>query len=167
MKATLLPLKGKYYGTEIQVKFQDAGEAQEIRLWDSTGFEPSTRQLEKHGYTQVQWDNNEEVNDGHGGLINIKLLDIVTDSHFESKITYQRALELVEKINSHPAARVKQSNELHVWAVVKIEKHYVPLKILKEEAIQNSYKYFEKATECHDECKIHNTATSAGETNKP
>ena len=90
MKATLLPLLGKYYGTEIEVDFEDNPNSNKeiITLWDSTGFVPSIRYLEYYDYTQEDWDKNKVCE------------DFICDSHFESKLTYERALKLVNLINS-------------------------------------------------------------------
>lgn len=99
MKAILRPLKGKYYGTEIEIHFDDGEEKEVFKLWNSGDFEPSIRELEKYGYTQDQWDNNAMVDNGYGGEAEIRQMDIVTDSHFESKLTYKRALDICYRIN--------------------------------------------------------------------
>ena len=90
MKATLLPLLGKYYGTEIEIYFEDDpnSHTETLTLWDTTGFIPSIRYLEKYGYTQEDWDSGRTDD------------DFICDSHFESKLTYERALKLVNLINS-------------------------------------------------------------------
>src|SRR5690606_30597007 len=99
MKAILKPLTGKYYGTEIQIDFQDGGNTETIKLWDTGDFTPSVRELELWGYTEQQWENNELVDNGWGGKTPIKQMDLTCDSHFESKLTYQRALKLLNLIN--------------------------------------------------------------------
>ena len=99
MKAILKPLKGKYYGTEIEIHFEDGEEKEVVKFWNSGDFEPSVRELEQHGYTQVQWDKNEEVDNGWGGKTEIRKMDLTCDSHFESRLTYERALKLVRLIN--------------------------------------------------------------------
>lgn len=98
MKASLLPLRGKYYGTLIEI--EDEGFKHTISLWHSGSFEPSDRELV--GYCTIeQWRNNE--------LIKIKGLDKplrakevfeICDEHFESRETYALALKMVEKLNS-------------------------------------------------------------------
>lgn len=99
MKAELKPLIGKYYGTEIEIDFEDGGEKETIILWNHD-TEPSIRELERYGYSQTQWENNVEVDNGFNGKSKIKDLDLFSDGHFESKLTYERALKLVSLINS-------------------------------------------------------------------
>lgn len=100
MKAILKPLEGKYYGTKIEIHFEDGKEKEVVKFWNNGDFEPSVRELEKHGYTQEQWDKNEEVDDGWNGKTKIREMDVVCDSHFESRLTYERALNFVRLINS-------------------------------------------------------------------
>ena len=52
---------------------------EEIVLRNSGNYQPSVRELEKYGYTQEQWDNNELVDDGWGGKINIEEF-VITDT---------------------------------------------------------------------------------------
>jgi len=99
MKAKLMPLKGKYYGTEIEIHFEDGEDKEVFKLWNTGNFEPSIRELEAYGYTQEQWNNNEEVDNGWGGKTKIQEMDLTCDSHFESKLTYERALKIIDKIN--------------------------------------------------------------------
>lgn len=95
MKATLLPLRGKYYGTLIEI---EDGFKYTISLWHSGSFEPSDRELE--GITIEQWRNNEEVNLAGYGYIPAKEIVEICDEHFESRETYALALKIVEKLNS-------------------------------------------------------------------
>ena len=99
MKAILKPLEGKYYGTEIEIDFEDGKANEVIKLWNIDGYEPSVRELESNGYTQQQWDNNEQVDCGFGEKIEIRKMDLICDSHFESKLTYERALKVIRLIN--------------------------------------------------------------------
>lgn len=107
MKAILKPLHGKYYGTEIQINFEDGGETETFKLWDSGDYTPSVRELESMGYTQEQWDNNEPIDDGYtnDGKIPIREAGLICDSHFESKLTYERALKLLNLINNSNTSR--------------------------------------------------------------
>lgn len=98
MKAELLPLKGKYYGTEVKIIFNKEY-SEVLKLWDSGEFIPSVRQIEKSGYTQEQYDNNELVDNGWGELETVREAMDICDSHFESKTTYDRALEIIKRIN--------------------------------------------------------------------
>lgn len=87
MKAKLKDLKGKYYGTEIEIIF-DNGYKEVLKLWDIGYHEPSIRELERNGLTQEEWDADSGLH-----------YDITTDSHFESRETYKNALQLINKIN--------------------------------------------------------------------
>ena len=99
MKAKLKPLNGKYYGTEIEIEFEDGSDNEVIKFWNTDGFEPSIRELESNGITQKQWDNNELIDNGWDGKSKAKEMDIICDSHFESKLTYERALAVVSALN--------------------------------------------------------------------
>lgn len=98
MKATLMPLIGKYYGTKIELRF-DNGDREHIKLWNSGDYEPSIREIKSWGYTQEQWDNNEIIESGYDGTGPIRSLGLICDSHFESKLTYERAMKIVNAIN--------------------------------------------------------------------
>ena len=103
MKASLMPLDGKYYGTKIFLDYGN-GDNSVFVLWDSGNYQPSIRQLEYMGYTKAQWDANEMVPDGWGEdtMTPIRQLDIVCDSHFESNLTYNRALKIIDALNRPP-----------------------------------------------------------------
>ena len=72
MKAKILPLKGKYYGTEIEV-VDDNGLKFGFTLWNSSSWTPSSR---------------EDYED-----------DELCDTHFESKETYELAQKIVNFLN--------------------------------------------------------------------
>jgi hypothetical protein len=99
MKAKLKPLTGKYYGTEIEIDFEDGSDKEVIKFWNTYGLEPSKRELELFGYTQEQWDKNELIDNGYNGMTPIKQMDLICNSHFESKLTYERALKVIAAIN--------------------------------------------------------------------
>lgn len=92
MKARIKPLSGKYYGTKVKV-FDQHGSFT-IELWDNDDFLPSVRECEDSGITQQQWIDNEIIDGFHAK----EILEIC-DSHFESDLTYNRALKLVKLIN--------------------------------------------------------------------
>jgi len=101
MKAKILPLDDKYYGTEIEI-VDDNGFEYLIKLWNSGNLEPSDRELGSE-CTIEQWRNNELLpfNDhgtGENGIRAKEYIEIC-DNHFESRTTYQFALKLVELIN--------------------------------------------------------------------
>ena len=99
MKAKMLPLSGKYYGTRIEIRYGLS--TQVITLWDNGNFKPSIRQIERLGYTKEQYDNNELVDDGWSGKCTVKEAMGICDSHFESETTYEFARQIVKKLNSY------------------------------------------------------------------
>lgn len=76
------PLDGKYYGTIIE-----SSDGEEIKIWHSTGYTPSTRQLAEWGLTN--WDAPTEED-----------LDMLSDSHWESQYSYDRACKIVAALNA-------------------------------------------------------------------
>tara|TARA_Y100000310_G_scaffold43459_1_gene40540 strand:+ start:2348 stop:2647 length:300 start_codon:yes stop_codon:yes gene_type:complete len=98
MKAELEELNGKYYGTIVNIS--DGEVETSITIWDSGTFIPSDRELESHGFTRDEWENDVETDDGWGGKTTVRKLDIVCDSHFESRWTHEFAQKLVDSINN-------------------------------------------------------------------
>ena len=93
MKAALLPLGGKYYGTRIDIT-DGAAKIGSIDLWFSD-YTPSDRELEVY-----EWDNNSvEVDDGWGGKCKIRDADLFPDSHHETVKTLEVARIIVDAIN--------------------------------------------------------------------
>ena len=104
LDAKLKPLKGKYYGTEIEVA-SEIGTIDTLELWNSGG-PPSERELEGTGITVSKWVNNEGVwcPDGCGfsdeaGFYPAREVFEVCDGHYESQETYEVALEIVKRLN--------------------------------------------------------------------
>ena len=97
IRAKLKPLKGKYYGTKITLDF--GGYEEEIELWDSAYFIPSERELNRDGFSKKEYEENIFVEDGWGGKQSIQELLAPCDSHFESQTTYERAIEIIKRIN--------------------------------------------------------------------
>jgi hypothetical protein len=85
----ILPLKGKYYGTEIHVEHGPLA-GMEFKLWKSTG-NPSDRQLAQWGVTRVQWDNNDSIECGFGEMVKVRDAGLICDSHYESQETFELA----------------------------------------------------------------------------
>lgn len=101
MRATLLPLSGKYYGTEIEIRF-DNGVTDTIELWNHGSFAPSNRELKECGLTRDQYNNNEIVDhDNFFGDIRARDALDVGDGHFESQETLENALSLIDAINTY------------------------------------------------------------------
>lgn len=93
MNASINPITGKYYGTEVCIH-DGPGRGHSIKLWFASG-EPSERMINSWGYTQSQWDNNIAVDDGWGGILPIKSCDLMCDSHYECVETYRVAQAIV------------------------------------------------------------------------
>jgi len=79
MNAKIQPLKGKYYGTTIEL---DGGEL--IEVWIMGDWTPSARQLEYWGMTL-----QEAQDDG-----------MMCDSHYESADCYKLVERIVKAINN-------------------------------------------------------------------
>ena len=92
MKATIRPLRGKYYGTIVDLP----DVAGSIKLWFASGT-PSRRELEQLGYTQEQWDRNEPVNDGWDSPTPIRQI-VMCDSHYECNKTLKIAEAIVKAL---------------------------------------------------------------------
>lgn len=103
MKAKLLPITDKYYGTIIELDFEDGTGKETMVLWctnDENNYKivPSIRELEIHSFDEKQWIDNELV-EWDGEMIPIRATDIVVDCHFEDKVTYEKALKIIDLLN--------------------------------------------------------------------
>lgn len=99
MKAKILPLNGKYYGTRIVIT-DDNEHEYEITLWNCAEHEPSDRELD--GVCTIEeWRRNKPIYSEQDGMAYMAR-DIVEvcDSHFESRATYALAQKLVGLINN-------------------------------------------------------------------
>lgn len=94
MTATLPPLKGKYYGTEVEVETPEG--STQFSIWLSGG-EPSDRQLSEWGFSREVWDTG---NLGRQGSYEVTRHDYVCDGHWESEIAYQMAKRIADKLNA-------------------------------------------------------------------
>lgn len=97
MKATIKPLKGKHYGTEIEI--EDGDIKTSIKVWCNADCEPSQRELDSWEITREQWDKNEVINncDSYGEF---RAHEMVCDGHFESQWQYDLCKKIAEAINS-------------------------------------------------------------------
>ena len=78
MKATLLPLSGKYYGTKILI--EDKGLEAEVVIWDQyNDRSASPRELERYGCTAEEYE--------------------YSDSHYEATCDLEFARKIVDAIN--------------------------------------------------------------------
>lgn len=102
-KAKLLPLKGKYYGTKVELPC-----GQEITFWltfvereDNKAYVPSDRELAAEGITREQWDSNELVETtAFGETYYVAARELVEAcDHFEDQHSYEVALAFVEMYN--------------------------------------------------------------------
>ena len=103
MRARLLPLEGKYYGTKIEI-IDDDGFDFEIELWNPGNFEPSDREL-RGCCTIEQWRNNEILpneRDSWTVEYGVRARDLVSieDTNFESRTTHRMALKIIDLINN-------------------------------------------------------------------
>lgn len=81
VRAELLPLKGKYYGSEIALYDAEGDHTDTIQVWVfGNDYTPSERELEG-------WDEEE-----YGPYE-------VCDSHFESRLGYEICQRIVKAIN--------------------------------------------------------------------
>lgn len=101
LKAVVMPLDGKYYGTRVAVS---RGEERlyVLTLWNSSSGEPSERELE--GVCTIQqWRDNTRISaldwNGNDAMVPVRELYELDDSHYEDRATYQDALDIVERIN--------------------------------------------------------------------
>lgn len=98
MKAELMPLEGKYYGTIVKVTLDD-GETTEIKIWHSGDYTPSERECQCAGISREQWLKNEMIDEGSDGLVEAREILEICDSHFESQVSYWLAERIVKGIN--------------------------------------------------------------------
>jgi hypothetical protein len=100
MDARILPLDGKYYGTEISI-VNDDGEAFYFKIWNDSNYEPSDREL-GNKCTIEQWRKNEvlPIKNKMDGTIGIPAKEYceICDSHFESRATYDVAKKIVKAL---------------------------------------------------------------------
>jgi hypothetical protein len=80
-KAKILPLDGKYYGTEIKVETHD--DSFDITVWWMGDFTPSDRELKQCGMSLDEWHEN----------------DMGCDSHFESSDGLEVAEIITKALN--------------------------------------------------------------------
>lgn len=101
MKAKLKELEGKYYGTVVEIEYNDGKNVLkgEVEIWLAYGA-PSIREIKAAGVTKAQWDSNAII-EGTGGETAQSVLDIC-DSHYETENSLTAAEALVNAINSKP-----------------------------------------------------------------
>lgn len=99
MKAELLPLDGKYYGTVIRITGDD-GYTHIIKLWQCGSWVPSDRECAAAGITIDQWQANANVTLDNGETWPAKELLEICDSHFESRETHAMAEQIVRCLTS-------------------------------------------------------------------
>ena len=100
MKAKILPLDGKYYGTKVEI-VDDDGNDFTITLWNSCGWEPSDRELGDK-CTIKQWRDDVVLpyDDGWGNpTVRAKDWVDLNSGHFESRGTYRMARAIADLIN--------------------------------------------------------------------
>ncbi len=81
MKARLLPLTGKYYGTPVEIETEEGTEF--IEVWLKGNRRPSSRQL-----TKINMTEEEAIEDGY-----------FCDEHYETALSFWVAQRIVDGIN--------------------------------------------------------------------
>ncbi len=81
-RASLAALGGKYYGTFVI--FDSGMDVHHIKIWINDGDAPSARQL-------VDWNMTIDEARADG---------MMSDSHYETELTYQAAVNMVDFLNS-------------------------------------------------------------------
>ena len=86
MKAEILPLHGKYYGTKVcvvELGYHDGydGDGLYIKIW-AGGRIPSERQLADWGCTEAQASDD----------------DMMCDSHYETQMSYDIAKRIADAL---------------------------------------------------------------------
>lgn len=98
MKATIKPLEGKYYGTEIVLEYHHKSEPVVLSIWVATSpVNPSPRELERMGITQQQFS------DVCSGKLDYDELVGIYDGHYESVESLEVAENIVKSINDIPS----------------------------------------------------------------
>lgn len=103
VNATIQPLGGKYYGTEITI-CDDKGNETEIVVWMMGDYEPSSRQIEYWGLTPAQWKAGALVDDGMGGKVPCRQ-ELICDSHYESADGYALCEKIANALNAQNKTR--------------------------------------------------------------
>jgi len=97
MQATLKPLNGKYYGTEVELVF--GGESTTITIYLRGDGTPSDRELRSSlGCSRQEFDNNELILEWGGSMVPAQDMwnDYCCDSHYETQASFEAAQELVQ-----------------------------------------------------------------------
>ena len=94
MKAKILPLDSdyKYFGTKIEIDFQDGYSKEIISLFGTGEIMPSERERPS-GMTEEEWERQWEID--------VQENNYYPPDHFEDKVVYERAIKLIEIINNH------------------------------------------------------------------
>jgi len=93
--AKLLPLEGKYYGTEIEIEFSNS-QKEIITIWLRKG-EPSERALAEFDLTTKEWMDNKNFDPSLG--IKDDFRDYFCDDHHETEIDLIVANKIIETLN--------------------------------------------------------------------
>lgn len=117
MKARLLDLKGKYYGTKIELYDEVTDETIDtICLWISSSYEngsdPSDRELVEYSITRQQFDDNVLYD---GSPVQGELF--CCDQHYETQGTYTTALNIIKAINAANAVKEKLPGAIELYDV--------------------------------------------------
>lgn len=98
VKCNLEPLKGKYYGSSLEVEWN--GHTYTLNLWERVTYTPSKRELDSHGLTEQQWLGDELTDvdywDASNGKATAREVLDTADGHYEDKGTYEFLMKLKE-----------------------------------------------------------------------
>ena len=96
IKAEILPLADKHYGTEIRLHLSN-GETTRLDVWVSGGG-PSEEACQQWGISRAEWLANVEVDDGWGGAGAIHRM-FPCDAHYQSQYEWEVCQQIVSALN--------------------------------------------------------------------
>jgi hypothetical protein len=104
LKAKLKDLEGKYYHTIIEIVDEETSEVVTNVIVErvENSYTPSIRELELYELTEQQWEENYLIPDPdfeEMSYIPCQQAGLFIDSHYETKETYELALEIVRRFN--------------------------------------------------------------------
>jgi hypothetical protein len=96
VNATVRPLVGKHYGTEILVR-HPSGRKASITVWLPFGA-PSDEELSEWDVDRSMWESNVEVADGWGGTEPIQRM-FPCDNHYQSQFEAAVAKRIADALD--------------------------------------------------------------------
>lgn len=101
MKASLLPLSGKYYSTKILV--ENGPSRFEIEIRRGSGFAPSERELHLREIplTPLEWELSLNLLEGKAFVEKYGENALFFDNHYETQETFEIAQKIVRALNGN------------------------------------------------------------------